>query len=333
MSLTANAPLAAQVPQGIGFGGASVGNLRRAISDDQAERAIRRAWDRGVRYFDTAPHYGLGLSERRLGATLRTFPRHEFCLSTKVGRMLVPRVPPLEQDDDGFVVPGDLKRRWDFTVGGVRDSIEQSLDRMGLAGINIAFAHDPDQAYEGAQLEGLQALAAAKDAGLVAAVGIGTNSTQGLVDAVDRGLIDVLMLANRYTLLDYQEALPVLAAADRTGTVVVAAGVFNSGLLATPRPAPGAHFDYQEAHPEVVEAVHAIADICEAHGVDVPTAAIAFPLLQPSVRSVVLGMRSEHDVDENMDRFEREVPSELWRDLASAGLIEAEAVSPTGSST
>jgi D-threo-aldose 1-dehydrogenase len=143
---------------------------------------------------------------------------------------------------------------------------------------------------------------------------------------IDDGLIDAMMLANRFTLLDHRAALPVLSAAARNGVTIVAAGVFNSGLLATPRPVEGARFDYREAGADVIASVHAIADVCEAHGVDVPTAAIAFPLLQPSVASVVLGMRSEADVDQNMDRFETPVPSGLWSDLAAASLIAAEAV-------
>jgi D-threo-aldose 1-dehydrogenase len=318
------------MPTGIGFGGASVGNLRREISDDQADAAIRRAWDRGIRYFDTAPHYGLGLSERRLGRTLRDFPREEFCLSSKVGRLLVPRDVPLEQDDDGFVVPGDLERRWEFSADGVRQSIAESIERLGIERIDVLYAHDPDQAWPGAAREGLASLAAAKADGLATAVGVGTNSIDGLVAMIDDGLIDVMMLANRYTLLDHEDALPVMATAARRGVAIVAAGVFNSGLLATPRPVEGARFDYREAGGDLVAKVNAIADVCEAHGVDVPTAAIAFPLLQPAVTSVVLGMRSEADVDQNLDRYETPVPAGLWVDLIAEGLIAARGVPTSG---
>ena len=327
MTATASeASHASLMPSGIGFGGASVGNLRRAISDDQSDAAIRRAWDRGIRYFDTAPHYGLGLSERRLGRALREFPREEFCLSTKVGRLLERREVPLEQDDDGFAVPGDLERRWDFSAEGVRRSIAASVERLGIELVDVLYAHDPDQASPGAAREGLASLALAKSQGLAGAIGVGTNSVDGLIAMIDDGLIDVMMLANRLTLLDHRGALPVLAAAERHGVQIVAAGVFNSGLLATPRPVGGARFDYREAGGDVIERVNAIADVCEAHGVDVPTAAIAFPLLQPSVTSVVLGMRSEADVDQNVDRFETPVPSGLWSDLVAAGLIAAEAI-------
>lgn len=320
------ASLSVLMPAGIGFGGASVGNLRREISDAQSDAAIRRAWDRGIRYFDTAPHYGLGLSERRLGRTLRDFPRDAFCLSTKVGRLLVRRETPLEQDDDGFIVPGDLERRWDFSADGVRRSIASSVERLGIDRIDVLYAHDPDQAWPGAAREGLASLGRAKAEGLATSVGVGTNSIDGLVAMIDDGLIDVMMLANRFTLLDHRDALPVMAAAQRRGVKIVAAGVFNSGLLATPRPVEGARFDYREAGGDLVAKVNAIADVCEAHGIDVPTAAIAFPLLQPSVTSVVLGMRSEADVDQNMDRYETPVPTGLWSDLAAAGLIAAEAM-------
>jgi D-threo-aldose 1-dehydrogenase len=320
------------MPAGIGFGGASVGNLRRAISDEQADAAVRRAWARGIRYYDTAPHYGLGLSERRLGATLGTLPRDEFCLSTKVGRLLVKRDVPLEQDDDGFVVPGDLKRVWDFSPDGVRRSVESSLERLGVARIEVLYVHDPDQAGPGAAREGLASLQVLKKEGLASAVGIGTNATEGLAELVDEGLIDVLMLANRYTLLDHREALPVFAAARRSGTRIVAAGVFNSGLLATPRPVEGARFDYREAQGDLVVKVNRIADVCESHGVDVPTAAIAFAFLQPVVISVVLGMRSDADVDQNMDRYQTVVPKGLWSDLAAEGLVAPEATPRVGGS-
>jgi D-threo-aldose 1-dehydrogenase len=310
----------------IGFGGASVGNLRRAITDADADAAIRRAWDRGIRYFDTAPHYGLGLSERRLGSTLATFDRHEYAVSTKVGRLLRPRPEALAQDDDGFVVPGDLMRVWDFSLDGVRRSVHESLERLGMDRFDVLYAHDPDQAYPDAMREGLEALAALKAEGVVGAIGVGTNSVAGLVEHIEAGRIDVLMLANRWTLLDHEDALPVMVAADRCRVSVVAAGVFNSGLLARPRPSGDAHYDYQATPTDIMARANRLADACEAHGVDLPTAAIAFPLLHPAVRGVVLGMRSAADVDSNIDRFETDVPPALWSDLAVEGLLAAGAV-------
>ena len=314
-------------PSGLGFGAASVGNLFRAIGDVQAHDAIERAWSRGVRYFDTAPHYGLGLSERRLGRALREMPRDEFVLSTKVGRLLVPRATPIAEDDAGFAVPGDLERRWDFSAEGVARSLEESRDRLGIEHIDILLAHDPDQAWNTAARDGLRALAELRSAGEVAAIGIGTNATVGLVDLIDEGALDVVMLAGRYTLLDHVAGLPVLEAAARRGVAVVVAGVFNSGLLATARPAEGARFDYRVADADKVARAHRIADVCEAHGVDLPSVAIDFARRHPAVVSVVIGMQSPTEVDENADRFDTPVPDALWRELASSGLIDDRCVS------
>ena len=317
------------VPPGIGFGGASIGNLRREISDAEAYAAVDRAWERGIRYFDTAPHYGLGLSERRLGAALAERPREDYVLSTKVGRLLKPRDLPLEKDDDGFAVPGDLRRVWDFSLAGVRRSLEESLARLGMDHVDVLYAHDPDQASPRAAREGLAALGELKREGLVTSIGVGTNSVAGLEELVAEGLIDVLMLANRWTLLDHADALPIMSAATRTGTAVVTAGVFNTGLLATPRPRHDAHFDYGQASASLVARTHLLADVCEEHGVELPTAAIAFGSIQPCVANVVLGMRSAPDVDTNMDRFGQRVPADLWRALIAAELIDERAVPAT----
>ena len=314
------------IPTGLGFGGASVGNLRRHISEAQAHDAVHRAWARGVRYFDTAPHYGLGLSERRLGRALSALPRSEFVLSTKVGRLLVPRPTPMAEDDEGFAVVGDLERQWDFTLEGVERSLRESRVRLGIERIDILFAHDPDQAWDSAARDGLRALAELRSTGEVAAIGIGTNSTVGLVELIEDGALDILMLAGRYTLLDHGAGFPVLKAAECRGVAVVIAGVFNSGLLATARPVDGARFDYRVADPDTIAKVNRIADVCEAHGVDVPTVALAFARRQPAVSSVVVGMRSADDVDDNVDRFATPVPDALWRDLVSTGLIDERCV-------
>jgi D-threo-aldose 1-dehydrogenase len=308
-------------PFGLGFGGASVGNLKRAMNDEKAHATIQRAWSRGVRYFDTAPHYGLGLSERRLGRALRDMPRDDFVLSTKVGRLLVPRSTPMAEDDEGFAVPGDLQRRWDFSAEGIERSLANSRERLGIERIDILLAHDPDLAWPTAARDGLRALGALRRAGEVAAIGIGTNSTVGLVELIEDGGLDVLMLAGRYTLLDHSAGLPVLEAADRREVKVVVAGAFNSGVLATPRPIKDARFDYRVAGPDVIAKVHRIADVCEAHGLDVPTVAIAFARRHRAVSSVVIGMRSAREVDDNAARFDVAVPEAVWSDLASAELI------------
>ena len=312
----------APMPTGLGFGGSGVGNLRSAIGDDQAHATILRALARGVTYFDTAPHYGLGLSERRIGHALRDLPRSQYVLSTKAGRLLAPRSTAKVWDDEGFAVPGDLERRWDFSFSGVERSLRESRERLGIERIDIVFAHDPDQAWDTAASDAVRALAELRSAGEVAAIGIGTNSTAGLVGLIEQGSLDALMLAGRYTLLDHSAGLPVLEAAACHGVAVIVAGVFNSGLLATPRPVEGAQFDYSEAHPDTVTKVNRIADVCEAHGVDVPTVAFQFARRHRAVTSVVVGMRSPREVDENADRFDTVVPAALWADLVANGLID-----------
>ena len=310
----------------LGFGGGPVGNLAVAIDDEQAGRTLRRAWDRGIRYFDTAPHYGLGLSERRIGAELRHHPRDEFVISTKVGRLLVPRERPAALDDEGFVVPGDLERRWDFSAEGVERSLRESLDRLQLGSVDILFAHDPDQAWDGAAREGLAALARLKEAGLVSAIGIGTNSTAGLASVIREGLVDVIMMANRYSLLNQEALETVLEPARENGVAVIAAGVFATGLLSTAQPHHGATYEYRPAGTAVVRRARRIAAICADHGVPLPAAALAFPRRHPAVAAVAVGMRSPAEVDEDCRYLSADIPAGLWPDLVSAGFIPAGAV-------
>ncbi len=186
----------------IAFGAASIGNLYRATPDDVASDAVERAWDAGIRYFDTAPHYGLGLSEQRLGRALAAYPRDEYVVSTKVGRLLERNSHPTPRDSEGFDVPGDLRRVWDFSRDGVRRSLDESLQRLGMDHVEIVYAHDPDQFRKGAARQGLEALAELRSQGVVRAIGVGTNSVDDLADLFRDGLIDVAMLASRYTLLE-----------------------------------------------------------------------------------------------------------------------------------
>jgi len=317
----------ARSPHGvIGLGGAPFGNFATAMDDDRAAATLSRAWDCGIRYFDTAPHYGLGLSERRIGAELRHRPRDEFVISTKVGRLIVPRVPPLGQDDDGFLVPGDQTRRWDFSAAGVERSLHDSLGRLGLDSVDILFAHDPDQAWGGAAREALASLARLRDAGLVSAIGIGTNATAGLAPLVREGLVDVIMLANRYSLLDQEALETVLDPAAENGVAVIAVGVFATGLLSTVEPDSRATYDYQPAGATVVDRARRIASICADHDVALPAAALAFPLLHPAVAAVAVGMRSPREVDEDLRQFTVGIPAQLWSDLVAAGLLPASAL-------
>ncbi|UFU13697.1 aldo/keto reductase [Curtobacterium sp. C1] len=304
------------------FGGAGIGNLLREVSDDDARATVDAAWDVGVRGFDTAPHYGLGLSERRLGAALAGRPRDEYAISTKVGRRLVPG-PGDGVDDDGFAVPNDLVRQWDPTADGVRRSLDESLDRLGLDRVDIAYLHDPDVYDLAAGLtQALPALAALRDEGVVRAVGVGSNSVAAVTAAVETGLCDVVMLAGRYTLLE-QPAAALVDRCAETGVDVVAVGVYNSGLLSRPLPAPDTTYDYAPAPPELVERARALAAVCERHGVTLPEAALAFPRRAEAVRAVAVGAQSEDQVRENAARAAATVPESLWDELREASLLPA----------
>ena len=307
----------------LGFGGASLGNLYRITGEAEARAAVDRAWEHGIRYFDTAPHYGLGLSERRLGDALRDRPRDEYVLSTKVGRLLQANPTPTRLDTEGFVVPGALHRVWDFSADGVRRSLDSSLTRLGTDHVDIVYAHDPDQYASSAARQGLESLAGLREEGVVGAIGVGTNSTEGLAGLMADGLLDVVMLAGRYTLLEQGALATVLEPARRTGTAVVAVGVFNSGLLSLVRPTAESRYDYRAVPREVLDRALRLAEVCEAYGVAVPAAAIAFPLRHPAVVNVSLGMRNTRQVDENVARYQADVPEALWSALADAGLLAA----------
>ncbi|MCS5734708.1 aldo/keto reductase [Herbiconiux daphne] len=295
----------------LGFGAASLGNLYRETSDAEARAAVDRAWERGIRLFDTAPHYGLGLSERRLGEALAAHPRDDYVLSTKVGCLLVPNEHPTGRDAD-FVVPDALRRQWDFSRDGILRSLDQSLARLGTDRIDIVYAHDPDQFGERAAWDAAETLTELRDQGVIGARGVGTNDASQLAELFAADAIDVAMLAGRYTLLEQESALAALEAAVAHAKSVVAVAVFNSGLLATDRPAPDARYDYGPVPDELRARAIALAERCEAFGVTLPQAAIAFPLTHPAVVNVTLGMRTAAQVDRNADLYERRVPPEVW---------------------
>jgi D-threo-aldose 1-dehydrogenase len=299
----------------LGYGAANVGNLYRPMSDEDAWAVLEAAWESGIRYFDTAPHYGLGLSERRLGAFLATKPRAEYVISTKAGRLLRPSSATTHRldDENQFAVPAALRRVWDFSADGIRASLEESLERLGLAEVDVLYLHDPDEHDLEADLStGVPAVAALRDEGLVAAVGIGSKSTDALLAAVRTGALDLVMVAGRYTLLE--QADEVVAACREAGVGIVAAAIFNSGLLSTPR--PGGRYEYGAVPAETLGRAERIADVCERHGVTLPEAALQFPLREPAVRSVVAGAASPQQVRENARRMDVEIPETLWLDLA-----------------
>ncbi|MFJ8752566.1 aldo/keto reductase [Streptomyces sp. NPDC102441] len=306
----------------LGLGAAQLGNLARTTSDEDARGAVDAAWESGVRYFDTAPHYGLGLSERRLGAALAGRPRDEFTVSTKVGRLLEPSPETAHlQDDGGFAVPAAFRRSWDFSRDGILRSLEGSLERLGLDRVDILYLHDPDDHWTAASTTGVDTLVELRDQGVVKAVGAGMNQAAMLTEFVRRCDIDVVMVAGRHTLLDHSARDALLPLAQERGVGVVAAAVYNSGLLAAPRPPADATYDYQPASRELAGRAASIADVCERHGTSLPEAAIACPLLHPAVTSVVLGARNAGQSRTNADRLATAVPDALWSELTALGLL------------
>jgi D-threo-aldose 1-dehydrogenase len=312
----------------IGFGGAVIGNLYCETSDQDAEEAVAAAWQAGIRYFDTAPHYGLGLSERRLGRALRHFPRDEFVVSSKVGRLLVPNQRPTGQDTEGFAVPDEWRRERDYSRDGVLRSIEATLARTRLDRLDIVYVHDPDDHWQQAAEEAIPALADLRSQGVLRAIGVGMNQSPMLARFLRETPVDLVMLAGRYTLLEQHALDDTLAAAAATDKSVVAVGVFNSGILAKARPGPGATFDYDDAPAELLARANQIADICERHRTSLPAAAIAFPLAHPCVANVTIGMRTATEVRQDVDLYNAPVPLGLWSDLRAAGLLRPDAPTP-----
>jgi D-threo-aldose 1-dehydrogenase len=299
----------------IGLGAAQFGNLFRETTDEACFEAVESAWNVGIRYFDTAPHYGLGLSESRLGAALAGRPRDEFLLSTKVGKALVPTPERADElDDDGFITPAVFRREWDFSRDGILRSIDQSLERLG---VDIAYLHDPDDHWDAASTTGIDALIELREQGIVGAIGAGMNQSAMLAEFIRRCDVDIVMVAGRYTLLDRSAADDLLPLALERGVGVVAAGVYNSGLLSTAEVPSDAKFDYGQAPPAVLERARAMAAVCVRHGVTLPDAALQFALRHPAVSSVVVGLRTGDQVAGTIERAEAVIPDELWAELES----------------
>jgi D-threo-aldose 1-dehydrogenase len=305
----------------LGLGTSSFGNLFRETTDEQTRDAVDAAWDGGVRHFDTAPHYGLGLAESRLGAALRGRPRDEYVVSTKVGRLLVPtpeRAHELDHDE-GFWVPAAFTRRWDFSRDGILRSVESSLERLGLDRVDILYLHDPDQRWAEASTTGIDTLVELREQGVTRAIGAGMNQSAMLTEFVRQCDVDVMMLAGRYTLLDRSALEDLLPLAEERGVGVVAAGVYNSGLLARAQVPDDARFDYRDAPGDLVARARELAATCERHGVTLPDAAVQFPLRHPAVVSAVLGARDGAEAGGGLERYARPIPEALWHDLEAPG--------------
>lgn len=315
----------ADIPS-LGYGAANVGNLFRPLSDDDAWAVLEAAWESGIRYFDTAPHYGLGLSERRLGAFLQTKPRDEYVLSTKAGRLLRPNPEHdggLDTQHD-FHVPDNLQRVWDFSDDGIRTSLEESRERLGIDRIDLLYLHDPERNdLDLALAEALPAMERLRAGGEVTAIGVGSMVSDALSAAVRGADLDLVMVAGRYTLLEQPAAEDVLPACRERGTGIVAASVFNSGLLASSEPRRDGRYEYGQLPDELWERLLRIAAVCADHDVPLPAAAVQFPLQASGVRSVVVGGSRPEQLRQNAEYAALEIPEELWENLAAEGLIPA----------
>lgn len=311
-------PIAPLGPRGvevtrIGLGCAPLGNLFTALSDDDATATICAAWDAGIRYFDTAPLYGHGLSEQRLGRGLHAYPRDGFVVSTKVGRVL--RVDP-DFDPGIFRIPRGLAPQFDFSRDGVLRSIEESLGRLGLDRLDVVLVHDPDD-HEREALDGaFPALLELRDQGVVRAIGAGMNQSEMLDRFVARVDIDCVLLAGRYTLLDRTGAALLDACVARDVGVILG-GVFNSGILANLD--ADATFDYEPASAATIERATALRTVCERHGVPLPAAALAFALRHRAVSAVVIGARDPGEIRDDAAWAQAPVPTALWDELDALG--------------
>jgi D-threo-aldose 1-dehydrogenase len=293
----------------LGLGCAPLGGLFATVAEEDAQATVDAAWEAGIRYFDVAPQYGLGLAEHRLGVALRD--RDDFIVSTKVGRLVVAAGAGDGQDTHQFAdVTEELA--FDFTRDGVRRSLEASLSRLGLDRVDVVHVHDPDEHLELALAEAIPALCELRDEGVIGAVGAGMNHVAPLLRIVLESDVDRVLLAGRYTLLDRSGA-PLLDVCSMRGVAVIAGGVFNSGVLADPR--PGATFDYAPASEEILTRARAIGALCERHGVPLTAAAVQFPARHPAVETVLVGARTAGEIQTAADAFEVSVPPELFDQL------------------
>ncbi len=324
----------------LGFGAATIGGLFDVVTDEGAVAAVDRAYDLGIRYFDVAPLYGYGQAERRVGAALEARPRDSFVLSTKVGRRLVPRDRiTTEMDVDLQAVGGKedfyypegtppVRPVFDYSFDGTMRSVEESLGRLGMDRADILLIHDPDNHVDAAMRGAYPALRRLRDEGVVRAIGVGMNQATLLARFAERCDLDLVLVAGRYTLLEHDaldELLPICA---RRGTAVAVAGVFNSGILANPR--PGSRFNYVPADGALVERAERLASIAASHGVSLKAVALQFAIAHPAVSCMVAGVRTVAQLEDYPALFAERIPADLWAELKTERLLPAEAPVPVG---
>jgi D-threo-aldose 1-dehydrogenase len=297
----------------LGIGGGPLGGLFEPVAEETATAVVERAWERGIRLFDVAPLYGHGRAERFVGAALQRKPRDEFVVSTKVGRLL--RADAAGQASD-FAETEGVGPVFDFSASGVRRSLEESLDRLGLDHVDIALVHDPEDHLDEALQEALPELVRLRDERVVGAIGVGTNRCETASRFVRETAVDCVLLANRITLLDDSGVTEVLPLCVEHDVSVIAGGVFNSGVLANPR--GDAWYEYRRASEDVRLRALALERTCERHGVSLVAAAAQFPMRHEAVEAVVVGVRSVDEVDANVSGFGADLPEALWDDLRDA---------------
>ncbi|MFO1027859.1 MAG: aldo/keto reductase [Acetobacteraceae bacterium] len=316
----------------LGLGTATMGASRFPISHREGEAIVTAAWDAGVRYVDTAPFYGVGAAEHRTGDALREKNRDEWVLSTKVGRLLKPKTDNAPSPD-GRLSPMPFQVVYDYSYDGIMRSIEDSYQRLGLARIDILYVHDIGVYQHGEEENakhfkvlresGYRAMEELKRTGVVSAIGLGVNEKAVLLDALKIGDWDAFLLAGRYTLLEQDPLDDLLVQCQQRGTSIVVGGPLNSGILAGRDT-----WNYAKAPPEIADRVQKIARVCDSHNVPLPAAALQFPLAHPVVCSVIPGPRSAAEFNENLPLFTMPIPSGLWSDLKSQGLLRQDAPVP-----
>jgi D-threo-aldose 1-dehydrogenase len=321
-----------------GFGGVPLGNLYSKCSDDDAQATLLAAYNAGIRFVDTAPLYGHGMSEHRIGHIMRPQPRDSWVLSTKIGRVLKPKDPATGIDTGPFVDYHPFQPVFDYSYDGVMRSFEDSLQRLATHRIDVLLVHDIDIWTHGSEEgrkarfkelmnSGYKALRELRDSGTVKAIGAGVNEVQATLEFMRAGDFDCFLLAGRYTLLEQgalDELLPLCS--DKSVSLIIG-GPYNSGILATGA-VRGAKYNYKEAPPEILERVAAIEAVCNHHGVPLRAAALQFPLGHRQVASIIPGARSVDEIDQNLDAFTTPIPADLWAELKQEGLLREDAPTP-----
>ncbi|MGE5839923.1 MAG: aldo/keto reductase [Deltaproteobacteria bacterium] len=317
----------------LGFGGASMGNMYSPVNEAQAMEAIRTAYENKVKYFDTAPMYGFGKSERLYGAVLKELPRASFVLSTKVGRLILKGEAPPNTEQTPFVDLKGLYPVFDYSREGILRSLEESHKRLGLDRIDIVYIHDPDvnDSYRQALNEAYPTLDELRRQKVISAVGVGMNQAEMLRDFAKNADFDCFLLAGRYTLLDQIALKELLPLCLKKNIAIVIGGAYNSGILATGAK-PGAHYDYKPASPEIMEKTRRIEEVCAAHKVPLKAAALQFPFGHQAVVSNIPGTRTKERFQENLKLMTHPIPTDFWADLKERKLLDQETPVPSGTS-